>query len=61
MGDIGNKESGVYYRSSGSLRLRKSLVEVTTYQSFGLVASPTRPERAFSKGSQPRGLDRLGF
>jgi len=49
------------YHSSRSPRLRKSLAEVTTNQSFDLVASPTKSERALSKGSQPRGLDRLGF
>ena len=35
--------------------------EVTTDQSFGLVSSPTKLERALSTMSQPRGLDELGF
>jgi len=41
--------------------MRKGPAKVTIYQSFDLVASPTKPKRALSKGSQPRGLDRLGF
>jgi len=49
------------YHSSGSPRLRKSRAKVTTNQSFDLVASPTKLERALSKGSQVRGMDRLGF
>ena len=34
---------------------------VTTDQYFGLVSSPTKPERDLSTNSQLRGLDELGF
>ena len=49
------------YHSSGSPRLKKSLVEVTTGQPFDLVSSPTKPERALSTKTQLRGIDELGF
>ena len=34
---------------------------VTTNHPFGLVSSSTKPEKALSTKSQPRGLDELGF
>lgn len=46
---------------SGSPRLSKSPAVVTTDQPFDLEAIPTNPERALSKGSQPRWLDGLGI